>query len=337
MKQYIFSYSRSSLENGLKELGFTNKDAVLVPDYNCDVIYNPLRKIGIELQYYSLHDNFTPDWESVKKKIKPSTRAIMMVHYFGQPQAIDIFIKFALEYKLLLIEDNAHGHSGSYKGKLLGTYGDIGFGSPRKHLNLAYGATLYINGVQVFSPDICDIRLPKMHAKSFKIEVLKAIPRFRILRYFFKKYVLGKPDFEHPEYFFEVDSGFLLPDQYVIKRIENANWRLIGQQRRESWNQWAIFCKNRGIKLIWEQPDPETCPWIMPAYAENEKMRIRLLEASWEAGLGLLSWPTLPKYVLEHCPKAMLRWKLLVCFPLNKMPNEYRAEIRSFDKKMSSL
>ena len=331
---FMFSYSRFSLLYGLKELGFTNKDVVLVPDYNCDVIYYPLRQLGLELHYYSLKDNFTPDWESVRKNIKSSTRAIMMVHYFGQPQPIDEFIRFAHEYKLLLIEDNAHGHSGSYKGKLLGTFGDIGFGSPRKQLNLEYGATLYIQGNQIFSPVK---RLSKMHVTSFKIELLKAIPRIRILRFFFKKYILSKPNFVRPEYFLEDEISDVLPDRYASNRIKNTDWKVIGEQRRESWNQWTDFCKKRGLTPIWDQPDPSSCPWIMPAYAANEKTRTMLLNASWEAGLGLLPWPSLPKYVLDHCPEAMRRWKLLVCFPLNKMPNEHRSEIRSFDEIISRL
>ena len=334
MNRNIFSYSRFALQYGLQELGFTQGGAVLVPDYNCDVIYYPLRQLGLELQFYSLHDNFTPDWESVKRSVTPASRALMMVHYFGQPQPIDEFMTLAHEYNLLLIEDNAHGHSGSYKGKLLGTFGDIGFGSPRKQLNIAYGGTLHIKGQQIFSPGAAAVNL---NALSFKMELLKAMPRLRFLRHLFKKHMLSKPDFANPIYFVEGETSDVLPDRYSSKRIENADWKLIGKQRREAWLQWADFCKKRKLTPVWEQADPGSCPWIMPAYAANEETRSRILDASWEVGLGLLPWPALPQNVLDYYPAATRRWKQLVCFPLSKMPNDYSAEIRSFDQKMNRV
>ena len=50
----------------------------------------------------------------------------MMVHYFGQPQQIELFKSFCIDHNLFLIEDNAHGFGGKYNGKDLGTFGDIG-------------------------------------------------------------------------------------------------------------------------------------------------------------------------------------------------------------------
>ena len=66
-----------------------------------------------------------------------------MVHYFGQPQNIEKFTDFCRQYSLLLLEDNAHGHGGKYQDNYLGTFGKIGFSSPRKNLNLNYGGILF--------------------------------------------------------------------------------------------------------------------------------------------------------------------------------------------------
>ena len=48
-----------------------------------------------------------------------------------------------------MIEDNAHGFSGEFENKLLGTNGDIGFTSPRKNLNILSGGLLYIKNKEL--------------------------------------------------------------------------------------------------------------------------------------------------------------------------------------------
>ena len=50
---------------------------------------------------------------------------------------------------LIMIEDNAHGFSGEFENKLLGTNGDIGFTSPRKNLNILSGGLLYIKNKEL--------------------------------------------------------------------------------------------------------------------------------------------------------------------------------------------
>ena len=86
-----------------------------------------------------------PLWSSLDTKVNSRTRAILMVHYFGQPQDIDKFLNFSKKHQLFLVEDNAHGHGGSFKGKELGTFGHIGISCPRKFLDIEDGGLLYLN------------------------------------------------------------------------------------------------------------------------------------------------------------------------------------------------
>ena len=72
-----------------------------------------------------------------------NVKAIILVHYFGQPQELQLFHELCQENNIILIEDNAHGHGGHINGKPLGTFGDLGFSSPRKLSNLLYGGILY--------------------------------------------------------------------------------------------------------------------------------------------------------------------------------------------------
>lgn len=326
----VFSYSRFALQYGLHELGFKPEDSVLVPDYNCDVIYYPLLQMGLKLQFYSLNNDFTPKWESLCNTIDNSTRALLMVHYFGQPQPINTFIELANKYSLLLIEDNAHGHSGTYNGKQLGTFGDIGFSSPRKQLNLAFGGSLYIRGKEIGS---CDVPITVINKKTIKMELLKALPRLSAVRQLLKKYVVAKPKFIDPSYFSEGETEDIVSDHFTANRIRNADWKLIGRERRDAWIKWVEFCGKINLKPIWDYPDSNSCPWIMPAYAANQKYRVKVLEAAWESGLNIISWPSLPNSILnsKSNQQVLNRWNKLVFFSLNKSPEKMLKEIKIFN------
>ena len=71
-------------------------------------------------------DSLTINPADVEKKITPRTRAIVPVHMVGNCSDMDAIMKLARRHKLLVIEDNAQSCGGSYKGRLLGTIGDMG-------------------------------------------------------------------------------------------------------------------------------------------------------------------------------------------------------------------
>ena len=99
--------------------------------------------MDLRYNFYPILDDFTPDWEILTTLLSQDTKALFMVHYFGQPQDINVFKEFCYKNNLLLIEDNAHGHGGEINGKLLGKFGEVGFSSPRKHLNTICGGIIF--------------------------------------------------------------------------------------------------------------------------------------------------------------------------------------------------
>ena len=68
--------------------------------------------------------NITP--ESVRAVLTPRTRAIMMVHLGGWPCEADGLMSIAVENGLHVIEDCAQAHGASWKGRMVGSFGDIG-------------------------------------------------------------------------------------------------------------------------------------------------------------------------------------------------------------------
>lgn len=67
--------------------------------------------------------------EDIEKCITPKTKAVLLLHYGGIPCEMDEIMALADTYKLKVIEDCAAGVCSSYKGKALGTFGDMGMWS----------------------------------------------------------------------------------------------------------------------------------------------------------------------------------------------------------------
>jgi dTDP-4-amino-4,6-dideoxygalactose transaminase len=84
--------------------------------------------------------SFTMDVTQVEAAITPRTKAIMPVHLYGQPADMDPIMEIARRHRLVVIEDAAQAHGAEYKGRRVGSIGDMGCFSfyPGKNLG-AYG------------------------------------------------------------------------------------------------------------------------------------------------------------------------------------------------------
>jgi dTDP-4-amino-4,6-dideoxygalactose transaminase len=84
--------------------------------------------------------SYTMDVNQIEKAITAKTKAIMPVHLYGQPADMDPIMEIARRHGLKVIEDAAQAHRSEYKGRRVGSIGDIGCFSfyPGKNLG-AYG------------------------------------------------------------------------------------------------------------------------------------------------------------------------------------------------------
>ncbi len=70
-------------------------------------------------------DTLNIDETKIEELISKRTKAIVVVHYAGVSCEMDAILVLSNKYGLSLIEDNAHGLFGSYKGKSLGSFGHL--------------------------------------------------------------------------------------------------------------------------------------------------------------------------------------------------------------------
>ena len=73
-----------------------------------------------------IDDTLTLDIDAVQAAITPKTKAIMPVHMCGSMANLEALKSICNTYNLILIEDACQAIGGTYKGKALGTIGDLG-------------------------------------------------------------------------------------------------------------------------------------------------------------------------------------------------------------------
>ena len=83
---------------------------------------------------------YTIDTARIEEKVTPNTKAILPIHLYGQPAAMDVINDIAARHHLAVIEDAAQAHGASFRGKTVGTMGRLACFSfyPGKNLG-AYG------------------------------------------------------------------------------------------------------------------------------------------------------------------------------------------------------
>jgi dTDP-4-amino-4,6-dideoxygalactose transaminase len=131
----------------LTAVGIKPGDEVLVPGYTFVASFSSIIAIGAVPVLVEVDDSLTMDVADARDKITPRTRAIMPVHMLGNPSNMDAITALAKEKGLFLIEDCCQALGASYKGQMLGTFGEMGVFSLNnfKVINSGDGGLLVTN------------------------------------------------------------------------------------------------------------------------------------------------------------------------------------------------
>ncbi|GGX75036.1 lipopolysaccharide biosynthesis protein RfbH [Massilia dura] len=109
--------------------------------------------VDVELGTYNI------DVTKLEAAIGPKTKAIMLAHTLGNPYNLDVITALCKKYRLWLIEDCCDALGSTYRGKMVGTFGDIGTMSfyPAHHITMGEGGAVFTNNAEL-----------KMIAESFR-------------------------------------------------------------------------------------------------------------------------------------------------------------------------
>jgi len=97
--------------------------------------------IDVELETYNI------DASKVEAAITPKTKAIMLAHTLGNPFNLEVITALCEKYGLWLVEDCCDALGTTYKGQMVGTFGDIGTLSfyPAHHITMGEGGAVFTN------------------------------------------------------------------------------------------------------------------------------------------------------------------------------------------------
>lgn len=314
-----FAYARTALKFGVLRIGLKKGDVILLPNYICDVFLHPIRNLGLRVFYYPVTDSFEPRWDVLEQLVgNQRFQAIVMVHFFGQPQEIQRYKKLCDLHKMILIEDNAHGFGGRSLGKILGTYGDIGISSPRKILNIGSGGVLYVNGIE----DTFSAKKLRKKSCSFYF-IRKIIGKYPIIKKHLYRGFGLLPNFNDINHFKEDEVSDMAADSLSQKYIEfNTDSKYLdlnSRVRRVRWRFWSRISRKIGLVPVYSDVNPESCPWAFPVYARTVNEREAFAKLCLNFGVIAFPWPSLPDE-LRIDRESHRRWNELICVPLDIRP-----------------
>ena len=130
-----------ALEIAIESLNLPRNSEIIVPANTFIATSEAVTRNGHKVVFADIDENnYTISVEDMGSRITPDTRAIIVVHLYGHPCDMDKVLDIAKAYDLRVIEDCAQAHGAEYKGKKVGTFGDLATFSfyPGKNLG-AYG------------------------------------------------------------------------------------------------------------------------------------------------------------------------------------------------------
>jgi dTDP-4-amino-4,6-dideoxygalactose transaminase len=148
----------SALIAGLVAAGVGPGDEVIVPAYTFFASVAAVVAAKAVPVIAEVDKSLTMDVEDAAKKINKRTKALLPVHMRGMPARMDRIMELAQTHKLKVIEDVAQANGGSYRGRKLGSFGDVGCFSLQFHKVitageggvLATGGDLYYTRAQAY-------------------------------------------------------------------------------------------------------------------------------------------------------------------------------------------
>jgi len=120
------SNGTTALHLALEVLGIKAGDEVILPTLTFIACANMVKFTGAKPVFVDSHpDYWCIDPSKIEEKITDKTKAIMPVHLYGHPCDMDQIERIAKKHNLNVIEDCAEAHGAEFKGKKVGSFGDI--------------------------------------------------------------------------------------------------------------------------------------------------------------------------------------------------------------------
>jgi dTDP-4-amino-4,6-dideoxygalactose transaminase len=222
-------------------LDFQPGDEVILPDFTFVSTVNAFVLRGAVPVFADVRpDTLNLDETKLEALITPKTKAIIPVHYAGVGCEMDEILAIANRHNVAVVEDNAHGLFGKYKGKFLGTFGALAAQSfhETKNFTSGEGGALLVND--------------EKYLERAEIIREKGTNRSRFFRGQIDKYT-----------WVDIGSSYLPSDMIAAFLYGQLEQRVKVQQHRQGiWQTYELALKD------WAAQNGVTLPTI-PAHVEQ--------------------------------------------------------------------
>ncbi|HCB11765.1 MAG TPA: hypothetical protein DEO94_06510 [Cyanobacteria bacterium UBA11991] len=227
-----------ALHIALRALNIGKGDEVITTAFTFVATAEAIGMVGAKPVFVDINpDTFNIDPDKIEAAITPDTKAIIPVHLYGQPCEMDKIMAIAQKHNLRVVEDCAQAIGSSYKGKKVGTFGDIGCYSfyPTKNLGTMGDGGLCTTNSEELKEHIIALRNHGSHVRyhndelglnSRLDEIQAAILRVKA-KYvdewdrqrrehaaYYNKLFANCPDVQTPV---EADNTYCVYHQYTVK------------------------------------------------------------------------------------------------------------------------
>jgi dTDP-4-amino-4,6-dideoxygalactose transaminase len=269
-KAFLTTSCTHALEMAALLLNIGPGDEVLVPPFAFPSAANAFVLRGARPVFVDIRpDTLNIDERQIEQRITPRTKAIFLVHYAGVGCEMDTIMTIARRHAIAVVEDNAHGLYGKYRGRYLGTFGQFATLSfhETKNFSCGEGGALLINDAQF----------------NQRAEILreKGTDRSRFFRGEIDKYN-----------WMDVGSSFLPSDllaAFLRAQLEHRDQ--IQSMRRQIWETYAhelaSWVQTNGVRLPIVRPECEQSYHMFYVIMPSLESRQALI--SHLANLGILA------------------------------------------------
>lgn len=163
MADYVGTKYACAVSNGtcglhltVKAIGLRPRDEVITSPFSFISSSNCLLFEGVIPKFVDIEEKtYNMDPQYIEENITKKTRAILVVHIFGQPANMDKILSIAKKHNLKIIEDSCESLGATYKGQMAGTMGQAGVYAfyPNKQMTTGEGGIIVTNEKKI--NDLC--------------------------------------------------------------------------------------------------------------------------------------------------------------------------------------
>lgn len=301
-----FSLGRHALAAALRMLDVTSYARLLMPEYICRDVLASLHLTHVRPCWYPVGTDLAPaidpaDW--------PDADAVLAVDYFGFPQDMRPFRRYAERTGAYVIEDNAHGFlSRDETGAWLGLRGDIGLFSLRKTFLLGTGAALVVQNeklVHVLGSQLpaegpmpsWGVRLRRglRTATGSRLPERLLADIARMIRRIRTGYAIPSPDGDAER----VIPLSPAPSADLRTRLKTFDLTQEIKRRRALYGVVADDLRSADCDPVFEHLPEGTVPYGMPVYCDDLR---RVERVAFRHACDVFRWPDLPDAIVASAP-----------------------------------